>query len=747
MDPKPFKLPLLQLSLLTVATLHFFPLTLVHAAQYKPKWAQSENGVWIGPDYWATPLYDWSISNGTVKVPAAANRTLSVLPCSLRERGTNATFSIEIAFSGQAFSNPDFTKLSRYSAGFSIARIGYVNDYRSAAVAEKSHDYAAIRADGRLQFNGVLSEERLTLHSRFVKLTLSVLKLSNRATVTLTATQDNQVVRLTVIVPIHRVVGDIALRVHGPIKLGPHRTNANVLYKNFSIVGSMLQCVSSRSFGPILWSQYMISDETLRIQVQLAPVSKPTSVSLFFKSPGSWTLRKRTKSHYLSRTALFEIPGWDVTRNREFMVQVTYTGKLHKWNGLIRAMPTTSQFKLAVFSCDEGYLFPMTGVVAQVKQQNPDMIAFVGDQIYEESAGFDVGENISPARFATTANSMLDFLHKWYRFGWTWRSVLKNTPCILMPDDHDVYQGNLFGAGGSRLPDRTELTWSLGGYLMPANWVNAVERVHVGHLPPPAVDLTLPIGIKPYFTSVRYAGIDIAILEDRKFKTGPMMLNAGARTTGVGADLLGSAQEQFLTKWSQNWRNVSMKIAISATIFSKATTHVGPFLTRSKYFYDSGAWPVNARNRVVKLLADGNVLSIHGDQHLGVLLRQGIDTFNDGGYSFMVPGVANGFPRAWWPGVKERPIVDDVFTGHFVDDAGHPLNVLAVGNPDYNSQNLTWWTASPNEVAYRKGSGYGLVRLDQAKKTAKINLYRVGRQEQQFPGFPQTIRIGGGDRR
>jgi hypothetical protein len=126
------------------------------------------------------------------------------------------------------------------------------------------------------------------------------------------------------------------------------------------------------------------------------------------------------------------------------------------------------------------------------------------------------------------------------------------------------------------------------------------------------------------------------------------------------------------------------------------------------------------------------------------LLQHGVDDFGDAGYAFMVPGTANGFPRAWWPGIErgDEPKPGQDYTGKFHDDAGHPIHVLAVGNPEHGS-NLLPKTEDPMVIGYRKGSGYGMVEFNKTDYTATVALYRLGDQEEMFEGFPKTITVGG----
>lgn len=67
---------------------------------------------------------------------------------------------------------------------------------------------------------------------------------------------------------------------------------------------------------------------------------------------------------------------------------------------------------------------------------------------------------------APLGKTMLDYLRKFCQFGWTWRDLLKDKPSIILPDDHDVFQGNLWGNGGRYTKNQDE-----GGYMMPVPWV------------------------------------------------------------------------------------------------------------------------------------------------------------------------------------------------------------------------------------------------------------------------------------
>ena len=60
-----------------------------------------------------------------------------------------------------------------------------------------------------------------------------------------------------------------------------------------------------------------------------------------------------------------------------------------------------------------------------------------------------------------------------------------------------------------------------GGYTHHREYVKMVERCQTAHLPDPFDPTPVGQGIGVYYTSLEVGGVDFAILEDRKFKSGP----------------------------------------------------------------------------------------------------------------------------------------------------------------------------------------------------------------------------------
>ena len=79
-------------------------------------------------------------------------------------------------------------------------------------------------------------------------------------------------------------------------------------------------------------------------------------------------------------------------------------------------------------------------MLPNLARHDPDLLFFAGDQIYEGNPTRVVRQ---PAD-----ESLLDYLYKWYLWCWTYRDLTRDRPTVTIPDDHDVHQGNVWGAGG-----------------------------------------------------------------------------------------------------------------------------------------------------------------------------------------------------------------------------------------------------------------------------------------------------------
>ncbi len=247
--------------------------------------------------------------------------------------------------------------------------------------------------------------------------------------------------------------------------------------------------------------------------------------------------------------------------------------------------------------------------------------------------------------------------------------------------------------------------------------------------------------------------MSFAILEDRKFKTGPngplklvpalsprpdWVTNAAYDPKALdvpGAELLGARQERFLQRWGEDWTGAQFKVALSQTIFSYAT-HLSQG-NRLLADLDSNGWPQSGRRRAVELLRRCFALHICGDQHLGCVAQYGVDDWRDASVAFCVPSIVNYYPRKWLP---LEPAVNPIsgplpHCGDYIEGLGNKLTMFAYANPTVFPAPLTNLAAS--------ASGHGLVRFD--KQTRKITLECWPRSnspsgpQEQFVGWPITV--------
>jgi alkaline phosphatase D len=319
-----------------------------------------------------------------------------------------------------------------------------------------------------------------------------------------------------------------------------------------------------------------------------------------------------------------------------------------------------------------------------------------------------------------------------------------------LPDDHDVYQGNLWGECG-RAQGATQET---GGYTMPAEWVNVVYRSQTAHHPDPVETTPCERGTLQYFGPLTYGRVSFAILADRQYKSGPegkvpptggrgdheSNPNYDPRTADVkGLSLLGEAQEKFLHDWVRDWRGAEMKAVISQTIFTGFPTTHGTEREVLRADYDANGWPQTPRNRAVREMRKAFAFHVAGDQHIPGLVQYGVDEHRDGPVAFAGPAVNVGYPR-WFeperaPWTKPRQAG---LTGDFTDSFGHPMTVIAVRNGAVQPRQ-----GDILQFLDDKSSGFGMVHFDKARRKIRIECWPLQadftQPAAQWPGWPVEI--------
>ena len=493
----------------------------------------------------------------------------------------------------------------------------------------------------------------------------------------------------------------------------------------------------------ICFALYTTHQNILKMTAQLYPLEEgdDRDVRLEIKTNNHWTEIAREKVNEnlyhsgvddaRSWTAVFRVENWDMTRDHEYRV---VHGTEAYFYGLIRKDPIEKEeIVVAAFTGNSNRDRTMRpDLIANLKAQDPDMLFFSGDQSYDHKY----------------------HLAAWLLFGRQFGEIIKDRPTVSIPDDHDVGQGNLWGAGGikSQVPEGHD-----GGYWMPAEYVKEVERAQTSNLPDPFDPTPVEQGIGVYYTSLNIGGVDFAIIEDRKFKSGPSGLvpkqgprpdhvndpNYDPATVDVeGAVLLGERQLHFLDSWGNDWRGVEMKAVLSQTVFANAAhIHRGE---RLRADLDSNGWPQTGRNKAIEAIRKSYALMIGGDQHLATVIHHGIDNWDDAGFSFCVPSIVNYYPREWSPLEKGiDPVSKELLhTGKYFDGLHNKITMYAYANPDENNKLYPKWR---DEGHWGKlAAGHGIVRFNKKDRTITMECWPRGvdvtkPDAKQFPGWPVTI--------
>jgi len=579
---------------------------------------------------------------------------------------------------------------------------------------------------------------------------------------------------------VKQVEGNIALVSHP----GKGSIPANFAFQNLEMKGSKITEVNSeeKDIGPIIGALYTLSRGNLYLSAQLFPLGngEGEEVSLEVERGMKWFEISRTKIDRTAWVAQFEVPKWEGNKDVKYRVVTQAhdaTGKLRSfaYYGTIRKEPKEQDpFVLAGLSCarivggdgvDKGSFdwtpekvwFPHADLVSKLNYHNPDFLFFSGDQIYEHA---------SPTQKQV---HILDYLYRWYLWYWSFRHLTRERPTVCIPDDHDVYQGNLWGAGG-----RPAKVQDDGGYVHPPEFVNAVQKTQTANLPPPFDPTPIEQGISVYYTDIIYAGISMAILEDRKFKSSPKEFLPDSQcengwfqnhnfdpkkeADAPGAKLLDERQMKFLNSWVEDWAyGAQFKVILSQTLYASATTlpanetrdYVIPkleFYPTDEYpeFYkitadaDTNGWPPSARNEALRLWRKGFAFHICGDQHLGLTLQYGVENWNDSSYAFLVPAVGTRFPRRWFPPLPGNNRKEDAprYTGEYEDGFGNKITIHAVANPHLYSK-------EPQEL-YNPATGYGIIRLKKGERTITFECWPRWESPaletaKPFTGWPITI--------
>ncbi|MEO2279661.1 alkaline phosphatase D family protein [Pseudoalteromonas pernae] len=749
-------------------------------SEFKSRWQHIHDGHYLGQQVWANPLQDWRVKDAQAQCyVSGGERNIFILTHEVTASSRFIELETQVT---------SLDKQPKGSVGVRLGVQGQYHDYRDSAIRGLGLK-VGVNEDGQLFIGQTVSKRAIDKSVAFT-LNVQAHKQGDNFDVALRVLDSEkqliaQLKRSSV--SSEQITGGVGLFCHAGDNMvaeydgtqRPQTTRGGegrYAFNYFNVSGD-LEVDQTRAFGPIAFTAFSLSDKTLKMTAQMMPVplSAGAEVTLQMQfETGNWQDVQSVAIDPMSRTAQFRVQDWQHERDIAFRVRyqqqrVAEKAKTFYYPGTISKEPAAAEkVKVASLSCQLDKGFPHQDMVSYIASHNPDMFLFTGDQYYESNAGY--GVQWSPVEAAT-----LDYLRKWYQFGWAFRELYRDVPSIFLADDHDYFHGNLWGDAGKQAQGKPGADiQDSGGFKMPPQWINAVQRSMTSHLPDPHDPTPVLQEIGVYYTAMNYGGLSLAILEDRKWKTSPRQalpeakivngfsrnLQWDARTQGdiPGADLLGERQMNFLEQWSEDWsKDARMKAVISQTLFASVQTRPredimtfkdrGMRPIKSGHYpeddvvvqdFDTNGWPQTPRTDALKLIRKANAFHIAGDTHLGLTLQYGIDGFRNGPWAIGSPAVSNIWPRRWFP--KELPL--DYVSGqarnfgNYYDAFGNEITVQAAANP----QELDIEPVTINERA----PGYNILVFDNQEQTVEVQTWPrwIDPQEQaqgQFPGWPITL--------
>ncbi|MCD0458982.1 alkaline phosphatase D family protein [Roseiconus lacunae] len=719
-------------------------------------WADTHDRVWLGENCWANPMEDWVIRDGAAEcLSTGGDRNVHLITHQLTDAGQ--PFRTSVIVSQVEVAGADD------GVGFRLGVKSDLNEHRSNVFA-KNGIKAGLR-DGTLFINKKQVSVEAAKTPKNLRLVLEGQPNGDQVRLTLTAIDERGTELGTVSTSVAKqgVLGNIAIANSFDPKFR-NQEGARYRFRDWSVSGDAFTVDLDRSFGPILWTMYSLSDSrsddgfVLKLSALTGPLGDADNkdIDLQIKQDDQWKTIGTETLDTDAWTATFRTANWDASQTASYRVVYRQTHRSGKetesiWSGTIRENPSGRPLRMGALTCQNDYAFPYQPVAENVVKLDPDLLYFSGDQLYESHGGYGIIRR--PADRA-----ILNYLRKYYQFGWSFRHAMKDRPTLCLPDDHDVFQGNIWGEGGAPMDVDTGGASSNGGYIEPARMVNVVHRTNCAHHPDAYDPEPCKQDISVYYGDMVYGGVGFAVVADRQWKSGPQRVDTGSgradhlrdpdidplKLDKPGLELLGDRQHEFLKHWSADWRKHSIKVLLSQTVFAGVATHHGGYNGYLVADLDCGGWPQSQRDEAIRLAAPAKPLHINGDQHLTSLVQYGVEKQRDGFWSFCTPAIAAGYPR-WWRaddvGMKHenRPAHGLEHTGEYLDGLGNKVYVYTIGNP------IVPTAKNRYEKAHQKASGFGFVEIDPEKRTYTVHSYRFlidvndGNPENEFPNWPVTI--------
>lgn len=764
--------PGIFLVILVVLTIFIMPLYLLVAD------TNSSVRTWLGPDFYASQSEDWMLSEGKIECRTGApNRYVYFLTREIDPAGQQ----LDISFRAAVPALPEKIRTRNYLA-VRLGIKGEGGDFREAAVRGQGLDLG-LTTEGLLfigELESVSSDETLEIIKKAMEREIEFRVRINR---------EGQASKLRVSVinpdtgkvldeledlnlPAEKIRGGMALVASFP-EAKPTGSVPVCLFYDLRTEGDMLKFFEERKFGPVAFTLYTISRKVLRLSAQMIPgsISPDTRVLLEIQGDEGWEIVSEREINTDTWQAFFRVSGWPVDRDVPFRIRLEKKpgqDECPVYSGVIRKEPHDKEkIRLAVLGQNQEQSFPHAGVVSALKEFDPDILFFAGNQVY--------GRPLQFWREKLTAEqARREYFRQWLLFGWAFSDLLKEHPAVLIPEARDFFQLKLWGEGGK--PSAIESGSDLiglqdgGGFLLPEEFIKLVLLTQTAHLPADGENNSSDRLHFYGFSEMNYAGLSLAVVNDRINRSAPVPMFPEAqirngwplnpsfdpkKAAGLKeARLFSSEQLERLRNWVVDWTDGAwMKALLTSGAFVSLITlpegqageellwQLAP-LRPGEYpvsdvpvaDFNSGGWPQPARDEIISLCRKALAVHVCGSGGPPAALKYGLNSSEDAVAAMVAPPIQASQAIRWAPTLKAKSMrVKENLPSSIAEDAfGNKFSVMAVTNP-----------VGDDRISGLKSiSGFGLVTFEEKSRQIIFESYRLDGENRAelMPGWPVVIR-------
>ena len=243
-------------------------------------WQVLPDRVWVGPEYWANRLQDWHIREGRLECinGALPKRTLHLLTHFLTERPGSLQMQVETDLIRKVTQEDD-----QVYSGFLICAGSEDMDYRKRAIIHGTHGnlggiIAALNLEGDLVLvdnetnETIAGTESATVFTpaqfKNLRLSLQLIPKGEEYQIIFVAGSaqgETEYNRLEMVIPKSEIPGGNLALVASGGQFG---------FSNWKVRGTKVKYEEDQQFGPIIGTQYTLSDNVLKLTAQLPPISE-----------------------------------------------------------------------------------------------------------------------------------------------------------------------------------------------------------------------------------------------------------------------------------------------------------------------------------------------------------------------------------------------------------------------------------------------------------------------------------------